>query len=385
MTEIEERLANAFDTATATVRPEDLKPLTVPAGKPVRRRARRWTPAIAAFAVAMIVAGAVLVNVLRSGEGDSGPLAGSGHYFLTLPPLQGGAPGADEPPAIRDLPSGQVIQRLPTPSEVDRWIDGVGTADNRTFFLLARLVEAERGESHIYRLRIDPRGRLVELARLPGGDVPGNSNGPLAASADGAKLAVTVSAQDHPAPPASQVRLLTVSTGRWTVWSGNGMAESLSLSPDGRRLAFQWVGFGKSPDGVRTLDTGGPAGDLLSRSRQLVPVPGPLDEVHQPWLGRDGLYLVSAGAETRLLAIANTGKVSATLLRRTPRPETATPGDGPPAVADQRPAISVYCRSADTRHVLLGTGDKTEWLDLQTRQIKTMDHLNDLDADIVGC
>ncbi|MFG2005953.1 hypothetical protein ACGFNU_43065 [Spirillospora sp. NPDC048911] len=379
MNEVEERLAGAFGTAAATVRPEDLTPLTVPV-RPARRR--RWTPAIAALAIAVIVAGGVLVNALRGGEGDAGSLAGSGRYLLTLPPQEKGAPGADEPPAIRDLLSGQVIRRVPVPSGVDHWLDVAGTAGNRAFFLLGKAADGAR----VYRLRIDPTGRVVELARLPGGDVPGNSSDSLVASADGATLAVVVDSSANPGRPVSQIRMLTVSTGRWTAWSGNGMAEQLSLSPDGRRLAFLWMGSADSPDGVRTLNTRAPAGDVLRHSRRIAFRFGRPGEVRDPWLGRNGLYVVSAGTETRLLATSGTGKVTATLLRRTPLADPSIPDDGPPTagLGGHRPAFSVRCRSADARHVLL-SGDKLEWFDLQTRKIDSRVQPDGLDGQTVGC
>ncbi|MFC4049162.1 hypothetical protein ACFOY4_05660 [Actinomadura syzygii] len=348
MNEIEERLGRAIDAAVATVRPEDLRPLSAPeagTSRP-RRAARHWAPVAAVLMVVMVVTGAVLVTRQNDQAPDTRPVSAATRYLLALPPSEG--PDVHDQVRIVDPYSGRTLQRVSTPRGAGRWSGAAGTADNRTFFLLATPDDGERGPDRLYRLRIDDRGRVAVLAPLPGGDLPGGSVGRLTASADAGTLAFTVDTSRGPERPSVRVNVQNVASGQRTAWDLTGHAEYLSLSADGRGLAFAWFST-PAGDGIRMLDTGAPAGDLSVRSRRVVSIPGPLDEVKNLWLRIEGGVLLvesEQASRARLLEVSpTTGAVTATLL--------------------ERAAFSVSCRTGDGRYLLLSTGGATQWLDLR--------------------
>ncbi|TYK52324.1 hypothetical protein [Actinomadura decatromicini] len=345
MSQIEDRLGRALDAAAETVRPEDLRPLAAPeAGTSRRRAARQWAPVAAVLMVVMVVAGAVLVTRQNDQAPDKRPVSAATRYLLALPPAEG--PDVHDRARIVDPHSGRSLQEVSVPRGVGRWSGAAGTADNRTFFLLGSPGDGEDGPDRLYRLRIDDRGRTVALDRLPGGDLPGMSVGRLTASADGGTLAFTVDASKGPDRPGVALTVQKVASGHRRAWDLTGYAEYLSLSADGRRLAFAWF---SSPhgDGVRVLDVDTLAGDPAAWGRPVVSVPGPLDEVRNLWLRADGRSLLVESAQTsraRLVEVAPaTGAVTGTVLERT--------------------AFNVFCRSADGRYLLLTTGTKMQWLD----------------------
>ncbi|MFI0405881.1 TolB family protein [Actinomadura sp. 3N508] len=388
MTRIEDRLGRALDAATTAVRPEDLAPLTAPGPRP-SRPSRRWAPVVAALMVVTVVAAAVVVTG-RGQERDTRPVSAASRYLLTLPPGEG--PGVNDPARILDLYSGREFHRVPAPRGVGRWSAAAGTSGNRMFYLLGTPKDGENGPDRLYRLRIDDRGRPVQLAPIPGGELPGMGNGRLVASADGGTLAFTSDASGRPERPRTRVHLLKVATGQRTTWESAGVAEYLSLSADGRRLAFAWF-QSLHGDGIRVLDTVRPSGDVLARSQRVAIIPGPLDEVTSLWTAANGhrFLLVSAEAtRTRLVEVSpTTGKVTATVLQRTPSPPASGPasnGPGPgPATGPNEPAFSVLCRSGDSRHVLLSTGTARQWLDLRNGRTTTLRHPDALFHGDVAC
>ncbi|TDB85239.1 hypothetical protein E1264_21830 [Actinomadura sp. KC216] len=389
MTRIEDRLGRALDAAAATVRPEDLAPLTVPGPRPSRpsRPSRRWAPVAAVLMVVAVVAGSVVLAG-RGEERDTRPVSAATRYLLALPPYEG--PGVDDPARILDLYSGREVHRVPAPRGGGRWSAAAGTAGNRTFYLLGTPKDGENGPDRLYRLRIDDRGRPAQLTPLPGGELPGRSNGRLVASADGGTLAFTSDAGDGPDRPRTRVHLLKVGTGQRTSWESAGVAEYLSLSADGRRLAFAWFQSLRG-DGIRVLDTVRPGGDVLARSQRVAIIPGPLDEVTSLWTAPSGRRLLVVSAEatrTRLVEVSpTTGKVTATVLQRTPSPSAGdpVPGGPGPATGPDEPAFSVLCRSGDSRHLLLGGGTARQWLDLRNGHTTVLRHPGDLFHGEVAC
>ncbi|TYB41160.1 hypothetical protein [Actinomadura chibensis] len=366
MNEIEERLGRALDAAAATVRPEDLRPLSTPEAAPSRRRtARTWAPVAAVLMVAMVVAGAVLVTGRRGEAPDTRPVSAATRYLLALPPSEG--PNVHDRARIIDPSTGRSLQEVSTPRGVGRWSAAAGTAGNRTFFLLGTPEDGADGPDRLYRLRVDDRGRTVALDPLPGGDLPGGSVGRLTASADGGTLAFTVDAGKGPDRPGVALTVQKVASGHRRAWDLTGYAEYLSLSADGRRLALAWFSSPRG-DGVRVLDTGTLPGDTASWGRPAVPVPGPLDEVRNLWLRSDGRSLLVESARAsraRLVEVSPaTGAVTGTVL--------------------ERAAFTLSCRSADGRHLLLGTGTALEWLDLRSgRAVAVHDTGNVLNREIV--
>jgi hypothetical protein len=250
-----------------------------------------------------------------------------------------GVPGA----AVRDAATGRVIDRVP--GRMDVYSAVTGTGNNRLFYLAARSGRAETAQREpdigqippggAFSVRIDDAGTVVDLSAVPGIPEPAPaSHGPtdLAATADGSTLAYPVipprnwrapppvwpvrdyhkegpdeAWEDH-FPPAG-ISIVTVATGERTVWqSGSGGSISyLSLSADGRRMAFSWHG--------RPQDTGIHVADLpetkpgeviTTPSRLVVPDRNTLAHTNlgQLGLGCLGEAVISADGSTLYVTAA---------------------------------------------------------------------------------
>jgi hypothetical protein len=255
-------------------------------------------------------------------------------YLITLiGPGSGagdGVPGA----AVRAAASGRIVDLLPGRNDVYSAVTGTG--NNRLFYLAARSGRAETAEREpeigrippggAVRVRIDEAGTVVELSAVPGVPEPA-SHGPdsLAATADGGTLAYPIfPPHDWPAtrrpppvwpgrdfhkeepgeapepvwPPAG-IALVTVATGERTEWrpAAGGFPSNLSLSADGRRMAFSW--HGRPEDiGIHVLDLPArlPGGVITTPSRLVVPDRNTLSEspMGQSGLGCLGDAVISA-------------------------------------------------------------------------------------------
>ena len=245
-------------------------------------------------------------------------------YLITLiGPNSGGAGDGEPGAAVRDATTGRVIDRVP--GQMDVYSAVTGTGNNRLFYLAARSDRADtaRREPDIgqippggaFRLQLDDTGRIVELSAVPGVPEPERaSHGPnaLAATADGRTLAYAVTAprdwrlppppvwpvcdehKDEPVQaeahfPPAEVRLVTVATGERMVWraGSGGFVSDLSLSADGRRMAFSWNGRPEDR-GIHVVDLPEttPGAVISTPSRLVVPDRNTLMEHN---LGRSGL------------------------------------------------------------------------------------------------
>jgi hypothetical protein len=240
-----------------------------------------------------------------------------------------GVPGA----AVREAATGQIVNMIP--GRMDVYSAVTGTGSNRLFYLAAGSSRAEmaKREPEIGRIppggafsvQIDDAGTVIDLSAVPGLPEPGpRSHGPnyLAATADGRTLAYPVlPPHRRPAPPPvwpvrdfhkeepgqapeadfppAGISIVTVATGECAVWQAalGGSISNLSLSADGRRMAFSW--YGRTEDvGVHVVDL--PAGRLdgviTTPSRLVVPDRNTLadSDLGQTGLGCLGGAVISA-------------------------------------------------------------------------------------------
>jgi hypothetical protein len=281
-------------------------------------------------------------------------------YLITLIGPNSGAGDGEPGAAVRDTTTGRVIDRVP--GRMDVYSAVTGTGNNRLFYLAARSSRAETAQREpeigqippggVFRLQLDDAGNVVDLAAVPGVPEPEPaSHGPndLAATADGSTLAYPVAAprdwrpppppvwpvhddhKDEPDQvaeahfPPAEVRLVTVATGEHMVWrpGSGGFVSDLSLSADGRRMAFSWNG---QPEdlGIHVVDLPEVTPDavLTTPSRLVVPdrntfSRSPLGQSGLGCLGHavistDGstLYVTAARGEAGGQAVTRLAKVS---------------------------------------------------------------------------
>ena len=250
-----------------------------------------------------------------------------------------GVPGA----AVRDAVTGRVIARVP--GQMDVYSAVTGTGSNRLFFLAARSSREQTAQREpeigqippggAFSVRIDDAGTVVDLSAVPGVPEPEPASpGPagLAATADGSILAYpVVPSRDwhHPSPPPvwpvrdyhkeepgearaadfppAAVSIVTVATGERTVWrqGPGGFISELSLSADGRRMAFAWHGRPEDT-GIRIVDLPGtePGGVITTPSRLVVPDRNTLNNLGQEGLGCLGGAVISADGSTLYVTAA---------------------------------------------------------------------------------
>jgi hypothetical protein len=237
-------------------------------------------------------------------------------YLITLVGPGSGAGAGVPGAAVRDTASGQVIDRLP--GRMDVYSAVAGTGDNRVFFLAARsgrgqIADRDPEISQIppggaFRVQIDDSGRIAGLSAVPGvpepaPGVPGPTD--LAATADGSRLAFPVRRQRLGPPTGaadaspSEISIVAVATGQRTVWQAesDGFIRDLSLSADGRRLAYSWHGAGEG-NGIRVTDLPDtvPGGVVTTPSRLVMPEQNSLGNLGQAVISPDGskLYVTAA-------------------------------------------------------------------------------------------
>jgi hypothetical protein len=252
-----------------------------------------------------------VIGEYQEAEGQGSPVPHQ-DYLITLvcpgPGAGAGMPGA----AVRDAASGQVVDRLP--GRMDVYSAVAGSDGGRVFFLTMwydaeRLAERDPEAGQIprggaVRVQLDDRGKIADLSAVPGVPEPADL-GPtyLAASADGGRLAYPVRRARRGGPaadaPPAQISIVAVATGEQTVWQAesDGHIGELSLSADGRRLAYSWHGPGEG-NGFRVIDLPDTAasGVVTAPSRLVIPEQNSLGNLGQAVISPDGagLYVTAA-------------------------------------------------------------------------------------------
>jgi len=242
----------------------------------------------------------------QAGEGQGLPVP-HGDYLITLVGSGEGAGAGVPGAAVRDAASGKVVDRLP--GRMDVYSAVAGSGGGRVFFLAMRFgperiagSDPEAGQippGGAVRVQLDDRGKIADLSAVPGVPEPAHS-GPihLAASADGGRLAYPVRRDRGGAPaadaPPSQISIVAVNTGERTVWQAesDGHIEYVSLSADGRRLAYSWYGPGEG-NGIRVTDLPDTAagGVVTTPSRLVIPEQNSLGNLGQAVISPDGARL----------------------------------------------------------------------------------------------
>jgi hypothetical protein len=310
-------------------------------------------------------------------------------YLITLVGPGSGAGAGVPGAAVRDAASGRVIDRLP--GQMDVYSAVTGTGGNRVFFLAARSGRARFADrdpeiSQIppggaFRVRIDDSGKVAELSAVPGVPEPGpDVPGPidLAAAADGSKLAFPVH-RHHAGPPTgaadappSEVSIVDAATGERMAWQAesDGFIGDLSLTADGRRLAYSWHGAGQG-NGIRVTDLPDTAagGVVTTPSRLVMPEQNSLGNLGQAVISPDGskLYVTAArygpGGQpvTRLaeISVANGELLRISYERRGADPGNVIFGWGPLAI-DPSGQHALIAYSGNLGRIDLSTGQFTE-------------------------
>jgi len=248
----------------------------------------------------------------QAAEGQ-GPPVPHRNYLITLVSPGEGAGAGVAGAAVRDAASGKVVDRLP--GRMDVYSAVAGSGGGRVFFLAMRYSPERTADSDpeaagqippggAVRVQLDDWGKIAGLSAVPGVPEPAHF-GPiyLAASADGGRLAYPVRRDRVGAPatdaPPSQISIVAVATGERTVWQAesDGHIEDVSLSADGRRLAYSWHGLGEG-NGIRVTDLPDTAagGVVTTPSRLVIAEQNSLGNLGQAVISPDGarLYVTAA-------------------------------------------------------------------------------------------
>ena len=319
---IEDRVRTATRAGATLVR--DIGPLAAPAPVRLRRRsapaARRWRtwaiPLAAAAAVVLIALSLVAVRQFGAsapaprGTATNGATPVPRYYvaldggetFATGPAGSSASAGPEASMIVGDDLTGKTIATVTPPHGMN--FDRVqGGSDDRTFVAIATNPEMQEPTDTWYLLRIAPGTahpyQLTELPiRLPGGFSTVALS--YALSPNGRELAVESEPATSTTASVITLRIYSISSGAelraWTTHlhgiSGLGQ-DTLSWLSDGRQLAFS------APDltnmypsnQLRTLNVTGPGTDLMTASRVLFTVKGPISSPSRCW----GLYLTPDG------------------------------------------------------------------------------------------
>jgi hypothetical protein len=307
---LEDKLRDAFRADAQTIRPDTIPAITVARGRPAARRARLLIPVAAAMATAAIAAGVWgTSSLLHSRSQSSGATAPYGRGAVSRPVQHNPAPAAGGPlpepvlgqQAPRAVPASTPARGLPrflvtdepanvphaddlliTSTETGK-IAGIvrpprgkffgsltATAGDRTFVAAVMPDNAQPCVNQLYQFQVTASGQPGPLVALHIA-VPGNFNEPdtLTITPDGRTIA-------YASYICGRVReeygVIDLATRRVRIWGtgiiapavGDGFPAGLSLSADGRLLAFAEVG---GP--ARILSTGARPGSILDRSRIL--------------------------------------------------------------------------------------------------------------------
>jgi hypothetical protein len=224
--DIIERLRDATSAAGETI--TEVPPLRLPDPRP-----RPWlTPLAAAAAVVLAIAGGVAVY--RAGFGEH---AAPAHGVAALPRFFAHVAGTDV--VVRSSDSGREVGRLAAPSGREWYAHVAAAGDNRTFYAAT---EARDCRPRLYRFTVGEGGRVTAPQALPYGPPPGVMVTSLAVSGDGSTLAYGLQSCD-PAAAAGRITVADTATGRTREWRGDRLVTGLSLSEDGRYLAFREAGL----------------------------------------------------------------------------------------------------------------------------------------------
>jgi hypothetical protein len=308
MNVIEERIRAAVRAAGATVSPESVPPLELPAERSQAADwRRRWLAPTAAAAAVVVIAGMALAvsQVTRTRAPGIAPAATAPGPMLPGPSLASYVSSGTIPPyfvavaftgkaaqspavaVVHDTVSGQALATI-KPSIRGGTIVGVSAAgDDRTFVLDEQSWVKPKypfpttgypGSHSFYLLRLSSAGRVSSLSRLRVTVPASQVLNAFALSPDGQRLALAAAPKKGPAR--TDLEVVTLSTGSTRMWAANGIFRSgaadsrgLSWTADGRELAFEWEPKNQGvepPVEERLLSLTSADGDLLTASRRVI-------------------------------------------------------------------------------------------------------------------
>jgi hypothetical protein len=308
MSNLEDRLRDAFRADAETVRAETIADLSArpmrraPKRAGSRRLARAVAPLAAAAAVAAVAIGIWLVTPLLPEHGHPGPGAsasspprlllptgtpvsrgvtgpvpspvlgpaasrgvetsapasGTPRFYVTVWIVSGGPTGGATSLIVRDTASGKVVGRL-DPPRGEGFRSLAAPAGDSTF---VTPVGSNSGcTSQLYQFTLNRQGQPGPLVPLHI-TVPGNYSefGDLAVTPDGRTIAYATYLCGR---GGGEVGVINLATRHVRVWSTSDPMQpaGLSLSADGSLLAYDTL------PGARILNTSAPAGPLQERSR----------------------------------------------------------------------------------------------------------------------
>jgi hypothetical protein len=265
---LEDRLRDAFSAEAATVKAESIsgppgQPSSLAAG--LRRPQRRPLITLAsAVAVVVVVALTAALPLLRgrahpAARQTSALAAGVPRFFVSDVPLPMPNPGL----IVRSTQTGKITGEIKPLHGLS--YGSVAAIDGGPTFVAA-VPAGSPCRYQLERFRLNDRGQpgsLVPMNITVLGDFPGINT--LAVTPDGRTLAyatyVCGQARD-------KVTVVNLATGHTKVWTNTTVLQGLSLSADGRLLAFAQGGGPELIGGPEwLLDTSAPAGSLIARSR----------------------------------------------------------------------------------------------------------------------
>jgi hypothetical protein len=289
MNDLEDRLRDAYRAAAVTVRPEAVRDLHVAVALPADRRPPRlrlpnWgrdvlIPLSAAVAVAAVVAATAAVvpdlsgtGARRAGGAAPAQSAGSMPEFTVVT--------VNSTLRVVRTTTGQLAGQVTAPAH-QQFIAVAGTADARTFWVLADPDPQTDCAAFLYKLRLSDRGQSSALVPLAVPALTGSWPNALAVSADGSTAAVSADTcgNQH---AFGYVDLVDLGTGhlirQWSYTKAENDPIDLSLSADGSRLALTTdlnspSVAGVPVTGVRVLDTSAASGTEDSASRVVIHKP----------------------------------------------------------------------------------------------------------------
>ncbi len=269
---------------------------------------RRLGAGLAAVAAVTAIA---VVTVLARVPAASPPKPPAGGSAAKPPPYYvaiSSSAARHQIAVVRATSTGAVIASIRAPHPYADFVGVTGSADDRTFVLLATGIPGSAAPDRFYLLRIDPAARLAasrtQLTPL-GVRLPRGSTGlvGMALSPDGKSLAIV--AFFGPAT-ANRLVIYDLATGASHSWADRGCQDncisgqsvvanelnSISWTADGRQLGFvELTGVARLPQ-FRLLSVNAPGGNALADSRpvNLRAAPGalqgmaPHDTLWPSWL-----------------------------------------------------------------------------------------------------
>jgi hypothetical protein len=269
------------------------------------RRGRPLLPVAAAVAIAVLVAGAVLLRPAhhRSPRSLAVPVA---------PPFYVTANG-DGTVSVRSAATGAQTASL-NHGAGWLWIDVSATANSRVFYLAA-------DNASFSRLVLTGSGHLRSLTTV--GTVAGEAAGEVAVPRDNGLTGVAVSpdgeniafavltrqSKGGPIEPA-QLEILSLSSRHYTIYRSRayrtqtaGTLTALAWAGDGRHLGYVAEGSGNGTDGVWVLDTGA-GNDLVAASHRVTrDLPANLNDGSSLTGGDGGMAVTADGRDVYTLGM----------------------------------------------------------------------------------